>query len=89
LNLAIDENGNPATAKKGRSGVITINSQTGEITRNLEYYALRSITQNKTGARRVLAHHTILSGVLIEIGSAAFMITNGDVTVIITIRCQD
>lgn len=84
-NLALDENGNPATAKKGRSGVITINSQTGEITRNLEYYALRSITQNvRPGARRVFSTTYNPSGVLNEIGSAAFMNINSDVTVIIT-----
>jgi hypothetical protein len=39
-NLALDQNGEPNQDKPDRRGVVTVNNQTGAVTRNPEYYAL-------------------------------------------------
>jgi glucosylceramidase len=53
-NVALDESGGPvASASTGRRGVVTINSGTLAVTRNIEYYALRHIAQFlQPGAKR-------------------------------------
>lgn len=84
-NLALDENGKPATAKTGRSGVITINSETGAVTRNMEYYMLRAIAQNvRAGAKRIYSTTYNPLGDSADIGSAAFINTNGDISAVLT-----
>lgn len=84
-NLALDENGEPATAKTGRSGVITINSVTGAVTRNMEYYMLRAIAQNvRAGAKRIYSTTYNQLGDSADIGSAAFINTNGDISAVLT-----
>jgi glucosylceramidase len=54
-NLALDENGGPHLGGCGNCrGVITINSVTGSVTRNVEYYALAHASQFvRPGARRI------------------------------------
>jgi len=54
-NLALDENAGPHLGGCGNCrGVITINSVTGVVTRNVEYYALAHASQFVTpGARRI------------------------------------
>jgi glucosylceramidase len=54
-NLALDENAGPHLGGCGNCrGVITINSVTGFVTRNVEYYALAHASQFVTpGAHRI------------------------------------
>jgi glucosylceramidase len=54
-NLALDENGGPHLGGCGNCrGVITINSSTGAVTRNVEYYALAHASRFvRPGARRI------------------------------------
>jgi glucosylceramidase len=54
-NLALDENGGPHLGGCGNCrGVITINSATGAVTRNVEYYALAHASQFvRPGAHRI------------------------------------
>jgi glucosylceramidase len=54
-NLALDENAGPHLGGCGNCrGVITINSGTGEVTRNVEYYALAHASQFvRPGAHRI------------------------------------
>ena len=54
-NLALDENGGPHLGGCGNCrGVLTINSATGAVTRNEEYYALAHASQFvRPGARRI------------------------------------
>ncbi|WBS02616.1 glycosyl hydrolase [Pseudoduganella sp. SL102] len=54
-NLALDENGGPHLGGCGNCrGVVTIDSRTGEVTRNVEYYALAHASRFvRPGARRV------------------------------------
>lgn len=54
-NLALDENHGPHLGGcKDCRGVVTINSKTGEITRNLEYYALAHASKFvRPGAKRI------------------------------------
>jgi glucosylceramidase len=62
-NLALDENGGPHLGGCGNCrGVITINSATGAVTRNVEYYALAHASQFvRPGAHRI-ASSTNVSG---------------------------
>jgi glucosylceramidase len=62
-NLALDENAGPHLGGCGNcSGVITINSGTGVVTRNVEYYALGHASQFvRSGAHRI-ASTTNVSG---------------------------
>ena len=54
-NLALDEKSGPHLGGCGNCrGVLTINSTTGEVTRNEEYYALAHASQFvRAGARRI------------------------------------
>jgi glucosylceramidase len=54
-NLALDENAGPHLGGCGNCrGVITINSVTGSVTRNVEYYALAHVSQFvRPGAHRI------------------------------------
>jgi glucosylceramidase len=63
-NLALDENGGPHLGGCGNCrGVITINSLTGSVTRNVEYYALAHASQFvRPGAHRI-ASTTNVGGV--------------------------
>ena len=63
-NLALDENGGPHLGGCGNCrGVITINSVTGSVTRNVEYYALAHASQFvRPGAHRI-ASTTNVGGV--------------------------
>ena len=55
-NLALDQNGAPNQHKPGRRGVVTVNNQTGDVTRNPEYYALAQLAMfAQPGARRCLS----------------------------------
>lgn len=59
-NLALDENHGPRKGGCGNCrGVVTINSTTGEVTRNLEYYAFGHASKFvKTGAVRIASDST-------------------------------
>jgi glucosylceramidase len=52
-NLALDQNGEPNQKKPGRRGVVTVNNDTGNVTRNSEYYALAHLAMfAQPGAHR-------------------------------------
>jgi glucosylceramidase len=52
-NLALDQNGEPNQRKPGRRGVVTVNNDTGNVTRNSEYYALAHLAMfAQPGAHR-------------------------------------
>ncbi len=53
-NIALDENGGPqTTGVGGRRGVVTVNSTTAAVTRNLEYWCLTHLSKFlQPGARR-------------------------------------
>ena len=52
-NLALDQNGQPNQNKPGRRGVVTVNKDTGAVTRNSEYYALAHLAMfAQPGAHR-------------------------------------
>jgi glucosylceramidase len=52
-NLALDQNGEPNQKKPGRRGVVTVDNDTGNVTRNSEYYALAHLAMfAQHGARR-------------------------------------
>jgi glucosylceramidase len=69
-NLALDENDGPHTGGCGNCrGVVTINSTTGLVTRNVEYFALAHASKFvRPGARRI-ASNTDVNG----LQSAAFL----------------
>jgi glucosylceramidase len=62
-NLALDENDGPHTGGCGNCrGVVTINSSTGIVTRNIEYFALAHASKFvRPGARRI-ASSTAING---------------------------
>lgn len=43
-NMALDQNGGPQQSAAGRRGAVAVNSGTGAVTRNAEYYALRHLS---------------------------------------------
>jgi len=52
-NLALDQNGEPNQKKPGRRGVVTVDNETGTVTRNSEYYALAHLAMfAQRGAHR-------------------------------------
>ena len=52
-NLALDQNGEPNHNKPGRRGVVSVNNDTGAVTRNSEYYALAHLAMfAQPGAHR-------------------------------------
>lgn len=79
-NLALDENFGPHLGGCGDCrGVITINSQSGEITRNMEYYALGHISKFvKPGAVRIQS-----SDIGGNLDNVAFKNSDGSVFLII------
>lgn len=79
-NLALDENFGPHLGGCGDCrGVFTINSKTGEITRNMEYYALGHISKFvKPGAVRIQSNN--IDG---KIDNVAFKNVDGSVFVIV------
>jgi len=82
-NLALDENSGPHLGGcKDCRGVVTIDSRTGEVTRNVEYYALAHTSRFvRPGARRVQSSETAgeLSNVAFRNpdGSLALVVANG------------
>jgi glucosylceramidase len=80
-NLALDENGKPNIGPFDCGGTITINSQTREITRSGQYWALAHYARTvRRGARRVESSGDIngVSHVVVinNDGSAAAILTN-------------
>ncbi|PLS31993.1 glycosyl hydrolase family 30 [Bifidobacterium margollesii] len=81
-NLALDERGLPnQVGATGRRGVVTIQHETGEVIRNLEYFMLRAFGQDVTPGSTVIrsTNHTP-DGWSGGLGSVAFLGANGDVT---------
>ncbi|MBT1166037.1 glycoside hydrolase family 30 protein [Bifidobacterium simiarum] len=79
-NMALDEQGFPSWAgTSGRRGVITIDSSTGKVKRNLEYFMLRNFGQDvAVGSRRVASTNHTPDGRHGGLGSVAFLAPNGD-----------
>ena len=84
-NLALDEQGLPSWARTmGRRGVITIDSQTGGVKRNLEYFMLRNFGQDvPVGARRVASTSYTRDGRTGGLGSVAFVRDDGELSAIL------
>ncbi|WEV63862.1 glycosyl hydrolase family 30 [Bifidobacterium sp. ESL0732] len=78
-NIALDEQGFPSYAKtRGRRGVITIDSATGKVKRNLEYFMLRNFGQDvRPGSRRVASTNHTPDGRHGGLGSVAFIEPDG------------
>lgn len=79
-NLALDENGGPHAGGCGNCrGVVTINSATGAVTRNEEYYALGHASRFVLpGARRIES-----STGVVGVESVAFRNTDGSTALIV------
>src|SRR5439155_22861656 len=84
-NLALDENHGPHTGGCGDCrGVVTINSASGAITRNVEYYALAHASRfARAGARRIASTSGVagLESVAFrnaDDGSKALIVVNTD-----------
>ncbi|OZG58725.1 glycosyl hydrolase family 30 [Bifidobacterium tissieri] len=79
-NMALDEQGFPSWAgTSGRRGVITIDSSTGKVIRNLEYFMLRNYGQDvAVGSRRVASTNHTPDGRHGGLGSVAFLAPKGD-----------
>lgn len=84
-NLALDENDGPHTGGCGNCrGVVTINSATGAVTRNVEYYALAHASAFvRPGARRI-ASTTSVKG----LQSVAFQNADDGTKVLIVLNTQ-
>ena len=84
-NLALDEGGFPSYAgTAGRRGVITIDSSTGKVKRNLEYFMLRNYGQDvPVGARRVASTNRTPDGRRGGLGSVAFIDDRGGLSAIL------
>ena len=68
----------------GRRGVITVDSRTGGVKRNLEYFMLRNFGQDvPVGARRVASTSHTLDGRTGGLGSVAFVRDDGELSVIL------
>lgn len=78
-NLALDEKGFPSYAgTMGRRGVVTIDSSTGKVKRNLEYFMLRNYGQDvPLGSRRVFATNRLIDGRHGGLGTTAFLTPKG------------
>jgi len=84
-NMALDENHGPHLGGcKDCRGVVTIDSKTGEVTRNIEYYALGHASKFvRRGAQRI-ASPTKLGGLETvafrnaDDGSIALIVSNGE-----------
>ena len=81
-NMALDEQGWPSWAgTSGRRGVITIDSSTGKVKRNLEYFMLRNYGQDvAVGSRRVASTNYTPDGRKGGLGSVAFVSKRGDLS---------
>lgn len=84
-NMALDEQGFPSYAgTSGRRGVITIDSTTGKVKRNLEYFMLRNFGQDvAVGSRRIASTNYTPDGRKGGLGSVAFASKRGDLTAIL------
>ena len=84
-NLALDERGLPSWAKTvGRRGVITVDSGTGKVKRNMEYFMLRNYGQDvPVGARRVASTSYTPDGRRGGLGSVAFVRGCGEISLIL------
>lgn len=84
-NMALDEQGFPSYAgTSGRRGVITIDSKTGKVKRNLEYFMLRNFGQGvPVGARRVWSTNHTPDGRRGGLGSVAFAAQDGTISAIL------
>ena len=84
-NIALDEQGFPSYAgTSGRRGVITIDSSTGKVKRNLEYFMLRNYGQDvPVGSRRIGSSNYTPDGRNGGLGSVAFGSKRGDLSVIV------
>jgi len=85
-NLALDENDGPHLGGcKDCRGVVTIDSRSGAVTRNVEYYALAHASRFVLpGARRIASSETTegLANVAFRNpdGSIALLVANGEST---------
>ena len=84
-NIALDEQGFPSYAgTSGRRGVITIDSKTGKVKRNLEYFMLRNFGQDvPVGSRRIGSTNYTPDGREGGLGSVAFVTKRGDLSAIL------
>ena len=84
-NIALDEQGFPSYAgTSGRRGVITIDSSTGKVKRNLEYFMLRNYGQDvPVGSRRIGSSNYTPDGRNGGLGSVAFESKRGGLSVIV------
>lgn len=84
-NMALDEQGFPSYAgTSGRRGVITIDSKTGKVKRNLEYFMLRNYGQDvPVGSRRIGSTNYTPDGRKGGLGSVAFVTKRGDLSAIL------
>ena len=84
-NMALDEQGFPSYAgTSGRRGVITIDSKTGKVKRNLEYFMLRNYGQDvPVGSRRIGSSNYTPDGRKGGLGSVAFVTKRGDLSAIL------
>ena len=81
-NMALDEQGFPSYAgTSGRRGVITIDSKTGKVKRNLEYFMLRNY--GPVGSRRIGSTNYTPDGRKGGLGSVAFVTKRGDLSAIL------
>lgn len=84
-NMALDEQGFPSIAgTTGRRGVITVDSATGKVKRNVEYFMLRNFGEDvPVGSRRVASSNYTVDGRQGGLGSVAFVSNRGDCSAII------
>ena len=84
-NLALDERGLPNKAgSTGRRGVVTIQHETGEVQRNLEYFMLRNLGQDVSAGSVVIGSSSYSpNGYEGGLTSAAFLAPDGSVSAII------
>lgn len=84
-NMALDERGFPSYAgTSGRRGVITIDTATGGVKRNLEYFMLRNYGQDvAVGSCRVASSNRTPDGRHGGLGSVAFTSPRGDLSAIL------
>ena len=84
-NMALDEQGFPSYAgTSGRRGVITIDSTTGKVKRNLEYFMLRNFGQDvPVGSRRIESTNHTPDGRRGGLGSVAFLSDAGDLSAVL------
>ena len=81
-NMALDESGFPTQGSPGRRGVVTINSATGAVTRNPEYYMLSHIGKYvKVGAKRCDCNSFAVGKAGTDIEAVSFINTDGTIVV--------